>query len=89
MRSLASVEYGAAQCASKTAEYDAALSLYNDALDEFNAAQAALNAAYAALPPGDDILKRDRCGKRLQSCQLRFTNGNLPFGGFPGANLTR
>ena len=89
MRSLASVEYGAAQCASKTAEYDAALSLYNDALAEFNAAQAALNAAYAALPPGDDILKRDRCGKRLQSCQLRFTDGNLPFGGFPGANLTR
>ena len=29
----------------------------------------------------------DVCGKRLESCKLRFsgTNANLPFGGFPGA----
>ena len=31
----------------------------------------------------------DVCGKRLKSCQLRFPNQSLPFGGFPGANLTR
>jgi len=27
----------------------------------------------------------DICGKRVQSCQLRFSNQSLPFGGFPGA----
>lgn len=33
---------------------------------------------------------RDKCGKRLQSCKLRFgENGELPFGGFPAAALTR
>ena len=33
---------------------------------------------------------RDRCGKRLQSCKLRFgEQGELPFGGFPAAGLTR
>jgi len=26
----------------------------------------------------------DVCGKRLNSCQLRFGTGRLPFGGFPG-----
>lgn len=30
----------------------------------------------------------DQCGKRVSSCQLRFS-GPLPFGGFPGANLSR
>jgi lambda family phage minor tail protein L len=29
----------------------------------------------------------DQCGKRYSSCALRFTSGNLPFGGFPGARL--
>lgn len=33
---------------------------------------------------------RDVCGKRLSSCQARFgENGELPFGGFPAAGLTR
>jgi lambda family phage minor tail protein L len=31
----------------------------------------------------------DVCGKRLRSCQLRFPNQSLPFGGFPGANTSR
>jgi len=31
----------------------------------------------------------DVCGKRLKSCQLRFGNQSLPFGGFPGANISR
>lgn len=30
---------------------------------------------------------QDVCGKRYSSCALRFTSGNLPFGGFPGARL--
>jgi len=29
----------------------------------------------------------DTCGKRVSSCQLRFPNQTLPFGGFPGARL--
>lgn len=30
----------------------------------------------------------DACGKRLESCKLRFgALGNLPFGGFPGAGV--
>lgn len=29
----------------------------------------------------------DQCGKRYTSCALRFTSGNLPFGGFPGARI--
>lgn len=32
----------------------------------------------------------DTCGKRLSSCKKRFgTGGDLPFGGFPGANIRR
>lgn len=32
----------------------------------------------------------DRCGKRLRSCEMRFgLNNPLPFGGFPGAGLSR
>ena len=31
------------------------------------------------------VLGEDACGKRVSSCKLRFTTGNLPFGGFPGA----
>lgn len=35
-------------------------------------------------------MAEDRCGKRLSSCKLRFgANNPLPFGGFPGAGLTR
>jgi len=33
---------------------------------------------------------QDQCGKRLQSCQLRFGEDNpLPFGGFPASGLVR
>lgn len=28
---------------------------------------------------------QDVCGKRVTSCQMRFPNQSLPFGGFPGA----
>lgn len=89
MRSLTELDYFGSECSAKTTEYNNALSAYNTALAEYNAAQAALNAAYAALPSGDAVSARDRCGKRLQSCRLRFPGGDLPFGGFPGANLTR
>ena len=33
---------------------------------------------------------QDVCGKRVESCKLRFgNNGQLPFGSFPGAGLTK
>jgi lambda family phage minor tail protein L len=53
------------------------------------AREAELAAAAAALPQSDELYKRDICGKRLNSCKLRFGSTDLPFGGFPGANLTR
>ena len=35
-------------------------------------------------------LAADVCGKRVESCKLRFgNNGELPFGSFPGAGLTQ
>jgi len=35
-------------------------------------------------------LSKDKCGKRVGSCKLRFgANGPLPFGGFAGASLNR
>jgi|TARA_B100000085_G_scaffold171228_1_gene155825 lambda family phage minor tail protein L len=35
-------------------------------------------------------LAADVCGKRVESCKLRFgSNGELPFGSFPGAGLTK
>jgi lambda family phage minor tail protein L len=35
-------------------------------------------------------LAEDRCGKRLDSCKLRFgNNAELPFGSFPTAGRTR
>jgi lambda family phage minor tail protein L len=35
------------------------------------------------------VAGQDQCGKRLASCRLRFGNGELPFGGFPGVGLLR
>jgi lambda family phage minor tail protein L len=36
------------------------------------------------------VLSEDQCGKRLSSCKLRFgANAVLPYGGFPGAGLSR
>ena len=53
-----------------------------------NQAKNDLDAAFAALPAGSSIYGQDVCGKKLSSCKLRFS-GDLPFGGFPGANLSR
>ena len=51
-------------------------------------AQTAYNAALAALPSGSTVFDQDVCGKRLNSCRLRF-GADLPYGAFPGANLSR
>lgn len=68
----------------------------NDARDkrdekkaELDTARQALQAAAAALPANSALSKQDICGKQLSSCRLRFEGEQLPFGGFPGANLSR
>ena len=65
---------------------DAALAT---ATSNYNASQAALTAALAALPALDPLRNIDVCGKRVRSCQLHFPEQSIPFGGFPGANLSR
>lgn len=75
---------GDAGVAVATAE--AALATANSAL---SSAQSALNAAAASLPSGGSLFRQDVCGKRLNSCKLRFGAKDLPFGAFPGANLSR
>ena len=54
------------------------------------------DCGYTGPPVADeyDIItsdaSRDKCGKRLQSCKLRFGEyGELPFGGFAASSLTR
>jgi lambda family phage minor tail protein L len=65
---------------------EAALAAANGQL---SAAQANLTAATAALPGNSELFQQDVCGKRLNSCKLRFGATELPFGAFPGANLSR
>jgi hypothetical protein len=68
------------------ANADAALAT---ATSNYNASQAALSAALTALPINDPLWNIDVCGKRVKSCQLRFPAQSIPYGGFPGANLSR
>lgn len=65
---------------------DAALAV---ATTNYNNSQAALSVALAAVPANDPIWTIDVCGKRVRSCQLHFPSQSLPYGGFPGANLSR
>lgn len=90
MRSIAKLDYDTSQCQSLTDKLENAQDKYDEALEAYNTAKDALDAAYAALPNDDSVMTNDQCGKRLQSCKLRFgINGSLPFGGFPAANLVR
>jgi hypothetical protein len=78
----------AAACNAATSAYNTALSIRDDRQNDLNAAQAALDAAESALASDSSLYQSDICGKQLSSCRLRFS-GQLPFGGFPGANLSR
>jgi phage-related protein len=62
---------------------------YAAAVQARQSAESALNAALAALPTSDALFRQDVCGKRLSSCKLRFGARDLPYGAFPGANLSR
>lgn len=76
-------------CDSSEAAVDAAEDALIAANEQLASAQAALSAATAALPNNSELFRQDVCGKRLNSCKLRFGATELPFGAFPGANLSR
>ncbi len=77
------------RCGSAAAAVDSATAAFNAANAALQAASSALDAATAALPVNSVLLQEDVCGKRLNSCKIRFGRGELPFGGFPGANIVR
>ena len=79
----------ASACNAAQSALDAAISNRDSKQTALNNAQAALNAAAAALPANSSLSTQDVCGKQLSSCRLRFEGEDLPFGGFPGANLSR
>ena len=78
-----------ALCGQSEASASAAEATLAAANSQLSSAQAALSAATAALPSGGTLFEQDVCGKRLSSCKLRFGAIDLPFGAFPGANLSR
>jgi lambda family phage minor tail protein L len=78
-----------ASCALYTAQLATADAALATATTNYNNSQAALTAAIAALPANDPLWNIDVCGKRVKSCQLHFPGQSLPYGGFPGANLSR
>jgi lambda family phage minor tail protein L len=83
---------GQANCDTQTDNYNTALAAYNTAQTKFDNALTLLVDTWNGLNSTQQQDLRDRfdvCGKRLTSCQLRFGSANLPYGGFPGANLTR
>lgn len=79
----------ATACSIATAELATAEANLTTANNNLTAAQNALTVAYAALPINDSLRLLDVCGKRVDSCKLRFPYSSLPYGGFPGANTVR
>jgi len=83
---------GQERCDNETNDYNTKLAAYNTAQANFDSARTVLINTWNGLSSTQQQDLRDRfdvCGKRLTSCQLRFGSANLPYGGFPGANLTR
>ena len=81
--------YSPAACAAADVVLATTTAALTTAQNNFNSAEAALSAAIAALPANDPLKLEDVCGKRVSSCALHFPEQSLPFGGFPGANVTR
>lgn len=79
----------AGACSTATPQLATAEANLVTAENNLTAAQVALAAANAALPLNDPLRLLDVCGKRVDSCKLRFAYTSLPFGGFPGANTVR
>ena len=81
--------YSPAACAAADVVLATTTAALTTTQNNFNSAEAALSAAIAALPANDPLRLEDVCGKRVSSCALHFPEQSLPFGGFPGANVTR
>lgn len=80
----------ASACASAQATLSGATTALAAASGAVVVAEAAFIAASGALGPlAAAVSGADICGKKVNSCRLRFPRGSLPFGGFPGANLQR
>jgi len=81
-------------CGNATSALASAEAALSTALSNYSSAKSGLTSATSALPANDLLWQQDICGKRVNSCRLRFPTTpieapSLPFGGFPGANLTR
>lgn len=81
--------YNAAGCSAATTALAAANAALATATANYIASTIALTNAIAALPANDPLRIMDVCGKRIKSCQSRFPRQSIPFGAFPGANLSR
>ena len=81
--------YNAAGCSSATTALAAADAALATATANYTASTIALTNALTALPANDPLRTMDVCGKRIKSCQSRFPRQSIPFGAFPGANLSR
>ena len=81
--------YNAAGCSSATTALAAADAALATATANYTASALALTNALTALPANDPLRTMDVCGKRIKSCQSRFPRQSIPFGAFPGANLSR
>jgi len=81
-----------ANCSQQTTDFetvDGELDAADTALAE---ARSLLDTRYLQLTSEEKLKLEnefDVCGKRLTSCQIRFGEKELPFGGFPGSNVAR
>lgn len=83
---------GQENCDTQTDNFNTANGLYTNAETALTIAKSDLDTKWAAMNADQQEELRERfdvCGKRLTSCQLRFGQANLPYGGFPGSNLAR
>jgi len=84
--------FDAAACSTATSDLATKEAVVSTAQSNLSAAESALNVAVGNLPASDPLWNSDVCGKRTESCSLRFPDSinppsrtSLPFGGFPGA----
>jgi hypothetical protein len=91
--SIEEIEEGTVSCEDATTALEhsdtGATAKREESENALNAAVAVLAEALSSLPDDSQLRSNDVCGKQVTSCKLRFPNQPLPFGGFPGANLTR
>lgn len=88
IHSIEAIDFSGTVCADSQTVVSGLTADLATANSQLQSAQSAYNAALAALPSGSTVSAQDVCGKRLNSCRLRF-GFDLPFGAFPGANLSR